>query len=150
MQEMIINWWAVIVGAVAINVIGFIWYGPLFGKVWGNIIGMPPASEMSENENKDFQKKMGPVYLLNFFFSIWTAYVISFYVAGWTSAGTTDITNGIMNAFWIWIGFLVPVLAGSAMWSGKSKKDSWKMFGLTAGYYLVSFIVLGAIIGGWK
>ena len=150
MQEMVINWVAVIVGAVSINIIGFIWYGPLFGKVWGSIIGMPPASEMSKKDNRDFQKKMIPVYLLNFLLSIWTAYIISFYVSGWTTAGSTPIANGVMNAFWIWLGFLVPVLAGSAMWGGKSKKDSWRMFFITSGYYLVSFLILGAIIGGWK
>lgn len=150
MQEMVINWWAVIVGAVSINIIGFIWYGPLFGKVWGNIIGMPSASEMSEKDNRDFQKKMIPVYLLNFLLSIWTAYVLSFYVIGWTTSGSGSYLSGVMNAFWIWLGFLVPVLAGSAMWSGKSKKDSWRMFFITSGYYLVSFLILGAIIGGWK
>lgn len=147
---MVINWVAVIVGAVSINIIGFIWYGPLFGKVWGSIIGMPPASEMSEKDNRDFQKKMAPVYLLNFLLSIWTAYVLSFYVIGWTSSVSGGSLDGAMNAFWIWLGFLVPVLAGSAMWSGKSKKDSWRMFFITSGYYLVSFLILGAIIGGWK
>lgn len=150
MQEMVINWWAIIVGAISVNVLGFIWYGSIFGKVWGSIIGMPTASEMSEKDNKDFQKKMTPLYFLNFLLSIWTAYVISFYVAGWTDAGSTLILNGVMNAFWLWIGFLIPVLAGNAMWSGKSRKDSWRMFLLTAGYYLFSFIILGAIIGGWK
>lgn len=33
-----INWWAVLVAAVINMVIGFLWYGPLFGKLWLRLI----------------------------------------------------------------------------------------------------------------
>ena len=34
-----INWLAVVVGVVVSNVVGFLWYGPLFGNTWLRIIG---------------------------------------------------------------------------------------------------------------
>ena len=34
-----INWIAVMVGVILANVLGFVWYGPLFGKPWMRAIG---------------------------------------------------------------------------------------------------------------
>ena len=36
-----INWLAVIVAAVATFVLGGVWYGPLFGKIWRAADGRP-------------------------------------------------------------------------------------------------------------
>jgi len=35
-----INWLAVLAATVAHQVIGFLWYGPLFGKMWMRAIGL--------------------------------------------------------------------------------------------------------------
>lgn len=35
-----VNYIAVILAAVAANVLGFIWYGPLLGKQWMKLSGM--------------------------------------------------------------------------------------------------------------
>ena len=34
-----VNWLAVLVGVVVSNGLGFLWYGPLFGKTWLRMIG---------------------------------------------------------------------------------------------------------------
>src|SRR4030066_289183 len=38
----VINWLAVIVGARPTNALGFLWYGPLFGKPWTAALGKRP------------------------------------------------------------------------------------------------------------
>ncbi len=36
-----LDWLAVVVGAVLFMVVGFIWYGPLFGQQWSAATGIP-------------------------------------------------------------------------------------------------------------
>ncbi len=40
METISINYFAIVVGAVLSMVIGTIWYGPLFGRKWGEIVGV--------------------------------------------------------------------------------------------------------------
>ena len=43
------NWLAIIAAAVAIFVVGFIWYGPLFGKAWMESTGMTEEKAKAGN-----------------------------------------------------------------------------------------------------
>jgi hypothetical protein len=49
-----INYWAVLVCGVLSMVIGFVWYGPLFGKKWMEIVG---ATFKDIEERKRMQKE---------------------------------------------------------------------------------------------
>jgi hypothetical protein len=40
--------------------------------------------------------------------------------------------------------------AGAALWSGKPSKVAWKMFLISTGGHLVTFIIFGFILGAWK
>ena len=40
METITVNYWAIVAGAVLSMVIGAIWYGPLFGKKWMEIVGV--------------------------------------------------------------------------------------------------------------
>ena len=42
-----VNWWAIIVAAIVKFVIGGIWYMPLFGKQYRELMGVPEGSDMS-------------------------------------------------------------------------------------------------------
>jgi len=41
-----LDWLAVIVGTVALMVLGWLWYGPLFGKAWAKATGQSAMSGM--------------------------------------------------------------------------------------------------------
>jgi hypothetical protein len=45
-----LDWLAVVVGAIVFMVIGWIWYGPLFGKQWSAGTGMPMDSGMPSTD----------------------------------------------------------------------------------------------------
>lgn len=141
-----INWWAVIVSAVVSMIIGSIWFGPLFGKKWSEVMGVDFDSK-SEEEKKAMRKMMGPMYALQFILSLLTLYILTHYIAGWQPQ--PGVMGGIINALWIYIGFIVPTLAGNAMWSGKTKRLALNMFWINAGYNLILYVVFGAILGGW-
>ena len=128
-----------LVGAVGSMVIGLVWYGPLFGKKWAEIIGFKMPSK---EEAKAMQKQMMPLYLLNFLASFIMFFGLGFFAA---FIGRLTIPGSLIYAVFIWAAFVMPVEAGAAIWSGKSRKHSFQMFLLTAGYQLINLLV-GALL----
>lgn len=140
---MAINYLAVLVCGVASMVVGFVWYGPLFGKVWMQIMG---ADTMTAQEKEAMKKSMWGMYLLQFILSLITAGVLAVFIA--SSADTT--TSAVAIAISSWLGFVMTTNAGAALWSGKPKKIAWKMFFVSSGAQLVTFVIFGLILGSWK
>ncbi len=138
-----VNIWAVLVIGVIYMVLGFIWYGPLFGKTWARIIGMD-HSQMTPETKKAMQKKMGPVYILNFILTLVTVYILALFIQLGIRGG------GIGTALWIWLGFIMPTVAGYAIWSGKPRKLAWQMFFVSAAYQLITIVIAGAILAAWQ
>ena len=136
-----INYLAVLLCAVLSMVIGAIWYGPLFGKKWMEIVG---ATNLDKEERKKMQKQAGPLYAIQFVLSLFQVYVLAYYIAGWKDA------SGLENSLWIWAAFIMPIVAGGAMWNNDSRKIAWARFLIQAGYQLILFVVFGLVLGMWK
>ena len=134
------NYLAIFVCGIAAMIVGFIWYGPLFGKVQMEIMG---AETMSPERKAAMKKNMWWMYLLQFILALITARFLGYLIMHST-------TSPVALSVWVWFGFLVPVIGGAALWSGKPCKTAWKMFLLSAGAQLVTFIVFGFILGMWK
>jgi hypothetical protein len=132
-----INYLAVLVAAIAQIVIGFLWYGPLFGKTWIRLTGksdMAPA------------KGVGRSYAIMALGSLVMSYVLAHSLIFGNSYLNTDGASAAFEvAFWTWLGFIAPVLLGSVLWEGKP----WKLWALNAVYYLVSLIVMALILVMW-
>src|SRR3989344_2934081 len=133
-----INYLAVLVAAISQMIIGAIWYGPLFGKEWINYMGFK-KDKKSMQKMKEGAKKS---YIWMFIGSVITAMVFSYII---DYADATTAIDGMIGGFWIWIGFVVPLLAGMVLWEGKSKG----LYYINVGYYLVSLMIMGAIIAVW-
>lgn len=133
------NYIAVLVATVIAVVLGMGWFGPVFGTTWAAIIGAKNPTDMTPEENKDFQKKMVPVYIVNIVLTalmMWVLYI---------SMNIGTLFSPIQSAFVLWLGFVVPLMGTQALWSGKPKRHAWTMFLLTSGYQLICFVVAGAI-----
>ena len=135
-----INMMAVIVGTIVAFVGGAIWYGPLFGKKWMQITGFNPENEEAR---KRMQKQAMPLYVVQLVITIVQVYVLAYVI------GLKDV-SAVMTAVCMYIGFVLPSLIGAVMWSGKPKKVIMLQIWIQGGYQLLSFIILGAIIGMWK
>ncbi len=140
-MDISINYYAIAVCGIASMVLGFVWYGPLFGKKWMEVTG---ANALDKEKRKEMQKKAGPMYAITFILSLFQAWVLAYYIAGWKDA------SGVENSLWIWAAFVIPTVAAGAMWNNDSKKVSWARFLIQAGYYLVLFVIFGLILGNWK
>ena len=137
---MIINYWAVLVCAVLAMALGFLWYGPLFGKKWMSIVGVGPADLAARQK---MQQNVWKLYVAQFLLVLFQVWVLAYYIVGWQEA------SGLVNALWIWAAFIMPTVAGAAMWNNDSAKISWARFMIQAGYQLVLFVMFGLILGAW-
>ncbi len=136
---MSVNYWAVLVSAIASMIIGSIWYGPLFGKMFMQEMGMDKWSKEKQDAMK---KSMGLSYVAQFIASLVMFYFIAGMIEGF---GHTTLTGGMLVGALAWIGFVVPIKLGDAIWGGKKT-----LFWLGIGNMLVTLLAAGAIIGVWR
>lgn len=136
-----VNYWAVLAGALSSMVIGSIWFGPLFGKKWIAINGLKPEDIV---KREAMQKAALPLYIVQFVLSLLQLYILAHFIQGWKEV------SGIENALWIWLGFVMPTVAGLAMWNMQPTKVKWALFLISSGYQLVSFLMFGWILGTWR
>ena len=138
-----INYLEIIVSAIAMMALGFVWYGPLFGKQWIALKGWSDA-EIKKGE-EDMKKNGWKTYGLQFIGALVTAYVLVHVSYLGLIYASSPLRSGIWSGWWMWLGFIAPVMMGSVLWDGKP----WKLFFLESGYYLVGLLIMGAIIGSW-
>lgn len=138
---MTINYLAVLVCGVLSMVIGAIWYGPLFGKKWMQVVG---ATAEDLAARKEMQKGVGKLYLIQFLLTLFQLYVLAHFINGWEEA------SGLETSLWIYGAFVLPLVAAGAMWNNDSRQVAWARFLIQAGYQLIIFIIFGLVLGYWR
>lgn len=124
----------VIISFVLVNALGFLWYSKfLFGKQWMAIIGATGTEK---------PKGMAGVMALQFVTSLIQVFSINFLLA---LLIPLNLLTTLICSFAIFFGFTMPVEAGNALWSGKSRKTAWKMFGISVGYQLAVAIIIALV-----
>lgn len=136
------NWAALATATVAGIILGFLWYGPLFGKQWIKLAGIDVNAMNAKMKNG-----MAGTYVLMVLGTFLMAFVMLHDVVfGAAFLNISGVTAGVQAAFWNWLGYIVPVTLGVVLWEGKS----WSLWFLNAGYYLVSMIMMGVILAVWQ
>jgi hypothetical protein len=136
-MEVLINWWGVLLAMLSTMAVGSIWYTPkVFGNRWMKLIGKKP---------KDLQAggMVRPI-LITLLVSLVTAYVLAhvsflshdFFKNSWFQDAT-------MTAFWVWLGFTATRFVTHDVFEHRP----WKLTLMNVGHELVTFLVMGAIIG---
>ena len=139
MEELGINFTAILVAVVANFVLGFIWYTPLFGKVWARENGFDTSVKPACGE---LAKGMIFMVIGNFFL----AYVFAHNIAAWSFVpGTKEMSStvSILNStVFTWLGFYLPVDLSTVAW----EKKSWKLFGINTSYHFLMLLVASVIL----
>jgi hypothetical protein len=141
METLSVNYFAIVVGAVLSMAIGAVWYGPLFGKKWLEIVG---ATAEDLEARKKMQAAAGPLYVVQFVLTLFQVLVLAHLVADTTRVG------GLERSLWIWAAFVIPTLAGAVMWTNEEGRRKWARFLIQGGYQLTIFIVFGLLLQFWK
>lgn len=134
-----INLVAVLFAAVSAFVLGFLFHGPVFGKLWMRLANIHPTGNEKVAD-------MLPQLFWNFVVNLITALTLALvYMWSYTSPflGGPGISTGMIVAFHVWLGFLVTTTSIEVIWMGRTLK-LW-LFEACAS--LVVMLVMGAIIG---
>lgn len=133
-----VNYFAVFLAGVASMAIGFLWYSPMIlGKQWTKEKGMTKEALAKA------QKEMGPLYGVSFLVSLVTAYVLSHVMTfSENFFHYPMLSTGLTSAFWMWLGFAMPVQVTATIFGNKN----WKLFGIDTGYQLASLLAMGAVL----
>lgn len=135
MENIYINYWAVLVAAISTFILGGLWYSPmLFGKAW-----------MKENGFIDEDlKKHSP--LLKFGTSLILSLIMALNLAVFLGDSKTDLAWGITAGSLAGIGWVATSIGIIGVFENKS----WRYILINAGYKTVAFIIMGAILGAWR
>ena len=128
-----VNWIAVLIGTVFNMVLGTLWYGPLFGKMWLKIIGKK-REELQSN---------AVMYLLPLVMALVSSYILAVLIEG---LGITIWWHGLVMGVVIWLGIGATATFTTGTFE-ESPRGAWLLFTL---YYLIVYAVEGIVFAVWK
>ncbi len=130
-----VNWFSIIVAALSAFAVGALWYSPvLFGKAWMK------AADMTEE--KINRANMAKTYSIAFVFTFVAAINLGFFL----SAPEVHALNGALYGFLTGFGWVLPALGVISLFEQKS----WTYILINGFYWVVSFTVMGLILGAWN
>lgn len=133
-----INLVSVFLAAAAAFVIGFLFHGPVSGKLWMKLANIHPTG-------KEKLSDMIPMMAWNFIVNLVTAFVMSgsfWLIFSSPLMGEATWYRGAILGVWFWLGFLVTSTSIDVIWMGKS----FKLWLFEAGCSLVMMVAMGAIL----
>lgn len=125
-----LNWVAVGLSAVAAFILGWLWFGPLFGKPWQAGMAMSDADMASGNT----PQILGCAFALNVVVAVGLA---SFRASHAIEAVGSSLGFGAGLA----MTFAAPVLAINALFGQRDKV----VLAIDASYFVVMFALMGAV-----
>jgi len=129
-----INYWAVLVSALAFFALGTIWYSPaLFAKAWMKELGLTKENAPTGNMVKTFG--------VSFLLMLVMAFNLAAFIGngmGWQFGMTAGALTGIG-----WVALAIGI-------NYLFERKSFRFWLINAGYMAVSFTVMGVIIGAWQ
>lgn len=138
---MAVNYWAVLTCGLVSMVVGSIWYGPIFGKLWMRLNGVTQA-ECEKNMKSG--KGYGHLYATQLLLSLFQAFVLGYFIPTWPAGAAV---TGVLG---LWLTFVMPTTAGATMWTNDSTKDAWARFFVQSGCQLINFVAFALILSNWR
>ncbi|MEK6373833.1 MAG: DUF1761 domain-containing protein [Acidobacteriota bacterium] len=133
-----VNYLAVLVAAIVNFILGGLWYSKaLFATKWIALMGK------SEEELKAKAAPMPVLFIQAFICGLVVAWVLATVLNHF--APVTPLRGALVGAL-CWLGFTAATTYATAIFSS-TPKGLWL---INAGYDLVSFVLMGAILGAWR
>lgn len=123
---------AVVLAALSAFAVGGLWYGPLFLKVWQKEAGISETDMQRRHPAWVF----GGAFLLQLFAAYFMGHVLATY-------GNPPLKVDIMVAMGLALAFIVTAFGVNYLFAGRSVK----LFAIDAGYFLVTYSLMGLIFG---
>ncbi len=142
------NFISILVAGLIPNILGALYYGPLFGKPWLASLGYTAEDLKGRNE--------AIIYGSALVLSIWVAFFIKF-ITEMIHKNVSDggelvfgsfhnFGHGALHGVGLAIGFVVPVI----ICLGLFQKSTPKNIILNAVYWILCFALMGGILDAWN
>lgn len=142
-----INYISILVAALVPNVLGAIYYGPVFGKTWLSSLGLTADDMKGRNEALIY----GSALLLSA--------IVAFFLKFMMEMGHKDVNDagelvfgsfhtfghGALHGAMTCIGLVVPVI----ICLGLFQKAKASNIVLNVGYWIICFALMGGILDAW-
>ncbi|NYT39665.1 DUF1761 domain-containing protein [Sphingomonas sp. R-74633] len=129
-----IHWLAILAAAVAGFVVGGLWYGPLFGKAWMQARGISPEEAKA---GVNMPLLFGSTFVLNLVAAFMLDHLYNTYDT------TVGFHHSLVIAGIIGVGFITTSIGVNYLFSRLPRS----LFLIDAGYWIVMYLVMGAIFG---
>lgn len=129
----------VFVAAMVTFLFGWVWYGPLFGKKWMELMGFTPES-MKNMKMTAVQAMIGG-FVVNLVMS--TVLALAINLSDFYYRSSTPILGALQTGFLLWLGFIATNTLGTVLWEGRS----WKLWRFNNVYNLIMILVMSLILG---
>ncbi|HSL90223.1 MAG TPA: DUF1761 domain-containing protein [Ignavibacteriaceae bacterium] len=131
-----INYLAVVVCGIISMLIGAIWYGPVFSKVWMKEVGYT-----EDDLKKDFNpgKTYGLAVVSHTFMALVLAYFLQL-------TNASAILESIRISLSAWFGFIFLTMFINSLFARKT----FRLVAIDSGYQLVNMILFGIILVLWR
>ncbi len=135
------NYTSVLIALALSFTFGWIWHGPLFGKLWMKLMKIPSNTKM---DPKKMIKSMvigliGTAILIHVM-----VYTTNIWRASVWGVGTDAewYEYGFWSGFYTWLGFYVPMFLGSVAWEARS----WSLFIFNVVYHLLNLQIIAMCV----
>ena len=129
-----INYLAVLVAAVSTFAIGGLWYSPLlFQRAWMRANNFTQADVTKGS--------VGMIFGLAFVFAVAMSFNLAMYLHAPDTTTAWGAMAGGLSAIWVVLGIGTVALF---------ERRPFAYTAINGGYWLVSFVVMGAILGAWR
>ena len=127
-----ISYLGIFVGTFTSFIIGFLWYGPIFGGTWIQSLGLP-RRDVEKIQIRQ-QSLMGVGVFLDLLCCFSLACFINFMQA-------RDVSEVLQLVFIIWLGFIVTISLNGFLWEG----EMFTFYAISVGHKLLSFAGMGVV-----
>ena len=132
-----VNYFAVVIAALAGFGLGAVWYSVL-SKPWMHAVGLTEAECKARNQ--------GAGRIVPFVISIVALFVMAWMLAGIMGhLGQISIRGGVISGFLVWLGFVITTMGVNHWFSGAPTKLTL----IDGGYWLAVLLIQGAVIGAF-
>lgn len=132
-----LNWLAVIAVAIAGFLLGWLWYGALFGKVWMAEMKITPEAVKSGTYN------MPKLFGTSFAYTLLSTFGLALLLR---AHGTTSAMRGAEMGLFVGVLFVGTRLANGGLWENRTLR----LLAINIGHEVVLFAMQGAILAVWR
>ena len=133
-----LNWLMIIVGAVISFIVGAVWHGPIFGKLWMRI-------HHGKDTFNDAEKKKAME-------GMWKLMVTEFVVSLLMIIGLACIIRAIpqysamQTTFMVWLSFVLTTMTSTVIWGADAKKWMCTKIAVASIGRLISLLIAGYLL----